>query len=88
VEVVLGEADAVIAELVAEPDLLQEFRQHRAVEIAAHAGHAGLDLRAAADGREIEERRFQDWPSAFDPLSHGAGEGIFGHAGAVVYFAP
>ena len=57
VEVMLGEAHRIVAELVAELYLLAELPQHALIEVRVHAGHAGLDLGAAADARQIEQRR-------------------------------
>jgi len=58
VEVVLGERHRVVAELVAEPDLFAELAQHALVEVRVHARHALLDLGAAGDRRQVEERGF------------------------------
>ena len=68
VEVVLGEADRVVAELVGQDRLLPQLGQHPVVEITAQAGHAGLDLRPAADGGQIEERHLHDRPILVDGL--------------------
>ena len=37
VEVVLGEGDRVVAEVVGQPDLLGQLPQHALVEVGAHA---------------------------------------------------
>ena len=63
VEVMLGEAHRIVAQLVAEPDLLGKLLQHALVEIGIHAGHAGLDLGAAADAGQIEQRGFHSLSS-------------------------
>ena len=55
VEVVLGEADRVVAEGVGEPRLGGEIGQHALVEVGPEPRQAALDLGAAADRGEIEE---------------------------------
>ena len=56
VEVMLGEADRVVAEIVGQASLRREVGQHALVEIAPEARHATFDLGAAPDGGQIEER--------------------------------
>jgi hypothetical protein len=60
VEVVLGEADRVVAEVVGQHRLLGEIRQHAVVQITSQTGAAGLDLGPAAHRREVEEGRLHD----------------------------
>jgi hypothetical protein len=55
VEVVLGEADRVVAEIVGQPDLLGHIAQHPLVEVRPHASEAGFDLRQIPGGRKIEQ---------------------------------
>ena len=55
VEVVLGEAHRIVAEGVGEARLLAELRQHALVEVATKPRHSLLDLRAGADGGQVEE---------------------------------
>src|SRR5471032_2577484 len=57
VEVVLGEGNRVVAELVAQFDLLGQLFQHALIELRVHARHALLDLGTAGDRRQVEERR-------------------------------
>ena len=57
VEVVLGEADRVVTELVGELALLEDLAQHRVVEVATQPGVAGLDVSSRAAARQVEERR-------------------------------
>ena len=56
VEMVLREADGVVAELVRQPSLLGELGEHLLVEVDAQARETVLDVRAAADRRQVEER--------------------------------
>jgi len=76
--VMFGEADGVIAQVVGEADLFRQFAQHALVEVAVHAGHAGLDLRTAGDGGKVEEGRFHGGA----PGGWGAGS-IEGEVGVV-----
>ena len=62
VEVVLGEGDRVVAEVVGQPALLRHLAQHLLVEVGPHAGHAGLDIRLAAERRQIEQRHLHRFP--------------------------
>ena len=62
VEVVLGEADRVVAEVVGEPALLRQLAQHLLVEVGRAARHAGLDLGLAAERRQIEQRDLHRFP--------------------------
>jgi hypothetical protein len=55
VEMMLGEADRVVAERVGQPDLLRQLAEHALIEVGAQSRHALLDLGAAADGRQIEQ---------------------------------
>jgi hypothetical protein len=64
VEVVLGEAHRVVAEVVGESALLAELGEHATIEIAAQPRHPRLDLRPAADRRQVEERDLHAAPSA------------------------
>jgi hypothetical protein len=52
VEMVLGEGDRVVAQIVGQPALLGHLAQHLLVEVGPHAGHAGLDIRLAAERRQ------------------------------------
>jgi hypothetical protein len=52
----LGEADRIVVQIVGQPRLLADFGQCPAIEVAAHARHAGFDVGAAADRGEIEQR--------------------------------
>ncbi len=56
VEVMLGEADRVVAEVVGEPRLLPHLGEHRAVERGVEPGAPALDVGATADTGQIEER--------------------------------
>ena len=56
VEVVLGERDRVVPELVREPGLLAHLAQHALVQIGAQPGHALLDVGPASDRGQVEER--------------------------------
>ena len=56
VEMMFGEADRVVAEVVGEPDLFGQLAQHPLIKFGPHAGHARLDLRAAACAWQIEQR--------------------------------
>ena len=58
VEVMLGEADRVVAEIVGQPALLGHLAQHLLVEIAAKPNHPLLDLGLVADRWKIEKRYF------------------------------
>ena len=69
VEVVLGEADRVVAEVVGEPGLLRDLGQHPVVEIAAQAGHALLDLGPRADRGQVEDGDLQECRMPQPPLS-------------------
>ena len=62
VEVVLGEGDRVVAEIVGQPALLGHLAQHLLVEVGPHAGHAGLDVGLAAERRQIEQRDLHRFP--------------------------
>ena len=75
VEVMLGEADRVVAELVGRAGLLGELLQHALIEIAAHARHAGFDLGAAADGGQVEQRSFHLTSPAASPRRQAPGCG-------------
>ena len=55
VEVMLGEAHRVVAELVAQLNLLGQFLEHALIEVRVHPRHARLDLGAVADARQIEQ---------------------------------
>ena len=55
VEMMLGETDRVIAKPIRQNNLLGQFLQHALIEIGAHARHALLDFRAAADTRQVEQ---------------------------------
>ena len=54
VEVVLGEADAVVAQFFGEAGLLDDFMEHPLVEIVPGTGHTLLQFRAAANGGQHE----------------------------------
>ena len=69
VEVVLGEADRVVAEIVGQPGLLRDLGQHPVVEVAAQAGHALLDLGPGADRGQVEEGDLQETGKPQPPLS-------------------
>ena len=56
VEVVLGEADRVVAQRVARLGELAEVGQHLLVQLRTQPRHALLDVRARADRRKEEER--------------------------------
>jgi hypothetical protein len=62
VEMVLGEADRVVAKLVGQADLFGQLAQHPLVEVGAHTGHALLDLGAAANAGQVEDRGFHSCP--------------------------
>ncbi len=57
VEVVLREADGIVAKLVREHGLLADLGEHAVVKLAPRPGHAGLDLRAITDDRQVEQGR-------------------------------
>ena len=57
-EVMLGEADRVVAEVVGQPGLRGNLAQHLVVEVAAEPDHPLFDLGLVADRRQIEERYF------------------------------
>src|SRR6185312_16485689 len=63
VEVMLGEGNRVVAEFVAELNLLGQLLQHALVEVRVHAGHALLDLGPAGDARQVEQRCFHLYSS-------------------------
>ena len=67
VEVVFGEADGVVAELVGQLSLLQHLGQHAVVEVAAQPRPPPLDLGPAPDGRQVEERDLHGGPSTPQP---------------------
>jgi len=56
VEVVLGEGDRLVAQLIGEPALLRHLAQHLLVEVGAHARHAGFDIGLGAERRQVEQR--------------------------------
>ena len=71
VEMVLGEGDRIVAEVVGQPALLGHLAQHLLVEIGPHAGHARLDIGLAAERRQIEQRDLHRFPrSQFRIIAH------------------
>ena len=54
VEVMLGEADRVVAEVVGQAGLRGNFAQHLVVQFAAKPNHPLFDLGFVADRRKIE----------------------------------
>jgi hypothetical protein len=62
VEVVLGEADRVVADLVGQASLLGELGKHPVVELAAQPGQAGLHVGPAPHRRQIEQRHLHGAP--------------------------
>ena len=56
VEVMLGEADRVVAEVVREPRLLPHLGEHLPVELGVEPGAPALDVGPAAHARQVEER--------------------------------
>ena len=55
VEVVLGEAHGLVAELVGQPALLRHLAQHLLVEVGPRARHARLDVGLGAERGQIEQ---------------------------------
>jgi hypothetical protein len=61
-EMVLGEAHGLVAEVVGQPALLGYLAQHLLVQVGARARHAGLDVRLAAERRQVEQRNLHNLP--------------------------
>jgi hypothetical protein len=57
-EVMLGEADAVVTVFVHVADLLGQLAEHVLVEVGTAPGHAFLDIGKATDGRQIKCANF------------------------------
>ena len=75
VEVMLGEADRVVAEVVRHPRLLPQLGEHPAVQVGVEPGAPALDLGAAADAGQIEQRGAQIAHGRLDATSR-AGHGV------------